>query len=52
MTFLGFAMSDADLTSVQAIAAHYESPTHALPMTGQHITHSRPQKPHTSLSAG
>jgi hypothetical protein len=33
-------MSDADLRSVQAIAARYEDPAYPLPITGQRITHN------------
>lgn len=33
-------MSDADLLSVQAIAAHYEDPAYPLPIVGQRITHN------------
>jgi hypothetical protein len=32
-------MTDADLRSVQAIAAHYEDPAYPLPVVGQRITH-------------
>lgn len=32
------AMADADLRHVQAIAANYEDPSYALPMTGQRVT--------------
>ncbi|WP_436532077.1 hypothetical protein [Actinoplanes sp. HUAS TT8] len=32
-------MTDADLRHVQAIAANYENPAYALPMTGQRVTH-------------
>ena len=34
------AMSDADLRSVQAIAARYEDPAYPLPVEGQRITHN------------
>ena len=34
------AMTNDDLRSVQAIAAHYEDPTYPLPMSGQRITHN------------
>ncbi|WP_433727110.1 hypothetical protein ACQP2Y_11515 [Actinoplanes sp. CA-051413] len=33
-------MTDADLGHVQTIAANYEHPGYALPMTGQRITHN------------
>ena len=33
-------MTDADLRSVQAIAAHYEDPAYPLPVVGQRITHN------------
>lgn len=33
-------MTDADLGYIQAIAANYEDPAYALPMTGQRITHN------------
>lgn len=33
-------MSDADLRSVQAIAANYEDPAYPLPIGGQRITHN------------
>jgi hypothetical protein len=33
-------MTDAELRHAQAIAANYENPAHALPMTGQHVTHN------------
>jgi hypothetical protein len=33
-------MTDADLRNIQAIAANYEDPAYALPMTGQRITHN------------
>jgi hypothetical protein len=33
-------MTDADLRHVQAIAANYENPAYALPITGQRITHN------------
>lgn len=33
-------MSDADLERIQAIAAHYESPSYSLPVGGQRITHN------------
>ena len=33
-------MSDADLRSVQAIAANYEDPAYPLPVAGQRITHN------------
>ncbi len=34
------AMSDADLLSVQGIAANYENPAYQLPILGQRITHN------------
>ncbi len=34
------AMDDADLRSVQAIAAHYEEPAYPLPVVDQRITHN------------
>ena len=33
-------MTDADLRHIQAIAANYEDPAYALPVTGQRITHN------------
>lgn len=33
-------MTDGDLLSVQAIAAHYENPEYPLPIAGQRITHN------------
>jgi hypothetical protein len=33
-------MSDADLRSVQAVAANYEDPAYPLPFAGQRITHN------------
>jgi hypothetical protein len=33
------AMSDADLASVQAVAAWYEDPSYPLPLSGGRITH-------------
>ena len=33
-------MSDVDLERIQAIAAHYESPSYPLPIEGQRITHN------------
>lgn len=37
---LALTMSDADLRNLQAIAAHYEDPSYALPVAGQRITHN------------
>jgi hypothetical protein len=37
---LALTMSDSDLRNVQAIAAHYEDPSYALPVVGQRITHN------------
>jgi hypothetical protein len=34
------AMNDAELRSVQAIAANYEDPEYPLPVAGQRITHN------------
>ena len=40
MSHRALQMTDADLRHIQAIAATYEDPAHALPVAGQHVTHN------------